>query len=97
VSTVLHLRLQDLDDPAQARTTKLLDACIELDLKVPFGCTIGKCGVCAVELLEGELAEPSRYEAAVLEGGGYPPRARLACQARLVGDVVVKPYSKPIP
>jgi ferredoxin len=94
---MLHLRVQDLDDPSQAERTKLLDACIELNLKVPFGCTVGKCGVCAVELIEGDLAEPSRYEAAVLEGGGYPVRARLACQARLAGDVVIEPYSKPIP
>ena len=39
---------------------------------------------------ESGLEEPSTLERLVLEGFHCPPGVRLACQARLAGDLVVK-------
>lgn len=45
------------------------------------------CGTCAVRVLEGELDDPDKDEAAYV--GGKP--FRLACRARVIEDVVVHP------
>jgi ferredoxin len=73
----------------------LLDAALDQGLPMPFGCQSARCGLCCVAVREGSsgLAPPSRLEAAVLEGLRCPPGARLACQARLEGDVTVEPLA----
>ena len=73
--------------------TTLLEAGLEHGLDMPFGCMSAKCGVCRVEVLEGAgsgLEPPSMLERLVLEGFHCPPGVRLACQARLAGDLVVR-------
>jgi len=72
----------------------LLDAALDHGMPLPFGCQSSKCGLCAVEILagtEGGLLPPSPLEAGTLEAMGLGPGIRLACQGRLVGDVVLKP------
>jgi ferredoxin len=57
-----------------------------------FGCRTGLCGTCLVRV-EGELPPASAEEQemlAVLAPGD--PRARLACQLHLVGDIRVEPH-----
>jgi len=53
----------------------------------------GSCGTCAVEV-EGPVSEPTAREAARLS---IPPHTgdaglRLACQTRVLGDLVVRKY-----
>lgn len=76
---------------SEVEADTLHEACADYGLPVPFGCTVGKCGVCRVEVIDGDLAEASRFEEAVLEAFDCPPGVRLACQARLAGDVTVRP------
>ena len=47
------------------------------------------CGTCAVLVVEGALAQPSALEQYFIEGWGYHPAFRLACQAKVLGDVSV--------
>lgn len=65
----------------------------ELHIKnspVLFGCRTGVCGTCVVEVVEGaeHLAPPDEDEQEILElyAAGLP-RARLACQIDVQGDV----------
>ena len=59
------------------------------DMGVPFACTDGICGVCQVEVLEGEdnLTELTEQEAIM----GMDKKSRLACQCKIKkGEVKVK-------
>jgi ferredoxin len=67
----------------------LVEAAQEGGLVLPFGCLSAKCGVCLVEADAG--VEPAAQgEALTLRSFGCPPGQRLACQARLAGDAVVR-------
>lgn len=47
------------------------------------------CGKCAVRVIAGELAEPGATERAALKRA--PEGVRLACRARVVGPVTIRP------
>lgn len=61
------------------------------------GCRFGICGACAVTVRAGagNLSPATREERAALRALGARPGARLACAARVVGDVVVEPLAAP--
>ena len=86
-----RVRVLPSDESAEGEAETLLELCTDASLPVPFGCTVGKCGVCRIEVVEGELQEASRFEQAVLDGFGCDAGVRLACQARLAGDVTIAP------
>lgn len=69
----------------------LLDLALGLDLGIPFGCTAARCGVCQVEVLDGGLAPAAELERATLDAFDCDPGVRLACQAKLRGDVRLRP------
>jgi ferredoxin len=68
----------------------LLEVSFDNDLPIPFGCQSGKCGICTVKVVEGNLAAASKVEEAILEGFDCEAGVRLACQAHLDGDVVLE-------
>jgi len=47
------------------------------------------CGTCCMLVVDGELDPPSDTERYFIEGWGYHPAYRLACQARVTGNVSV--------
>ena len=67
----------------------LLSAALEMDVKVSHVCGgDGACGTCRVELVEGwnNLTAPTPDETYKEIEAPY----RLSCQAKLIGDVIVK-------
>ena len=42
------------------------------------------CGTCCMLVVDGALDEPNEIERYFIEGWGYHPSFRLACQARVV-------------
>lgn len=88
----LRLEPEGLEVPA-AVGASVLDAGLDAGLDLPFGCLSAKCGVCRVEVLAGAesgLEPASDLEQVVLAGFHCPPGVRLACQARVAGDVTVR-------
>jgi ferredoxin len=47
------------------------------------------CGTCAMLVVDGKVSEPTEIERYFIEGWGYHPRFRLACQTRAWGEVKV--------
>jgi len=47
------------------------------------------CGTCCMLVVEGELDKPGDTEQYFIEGWGYHPAYRLACQAKVTGDIAV--------
>lgn len=47
------------------------------------------CGTCAMLVVDGKVSEPTETERYFIEGWGYHPQFRLACQTRAWGDVKV--------
>ncbi len=47
------------------------------------------CGTCCVLVVEGELDKPTETERYFIEGWGFHPGYRLACQARVTQEVSV--------
>jgi ferredoxin len=63
---------------------------------VSFGCKVGACGACVVEVVEGlaNLGIKGGEEQRFLETLGYMGEAfRLACQCRLNGEVTIRAVS----
>lgn len=83
----------------------IFDALDNQGEKLPHGCLAGSCGACRLEILEGaeNLKPPSAIEQDTIEAikesyikkngeGSLDGRVvRLACRARVLGDVKVKP------
>jgi ferredoxin len=60
---------------------------------IPFGCRMGACGACVIEVISGGngLNPREDNEADFLALLGYAgPEYRLACQCRLQGSVTVQ-------
>lgn len=65
----------------------------ELDNLLIFGCRLGACGACAMNVIEGEhnLTPKEQDEKDFLEILGYADDSyRLACQCCVLGDVTIK-------
>jgi len=52
----------------------------------------GKCTTCRVLILSGEenLTPPTEAEKAIIEEKNWPAKVRLACQTKVLGDVVIR-------
>ena len=65
----------------------IMDACEQLG--VPFGCRIGVCGICRIEVEKGaeNLSELTQEE----KDAGMSQNTRLACRCRIKeGEVKIK-------
>ena len=71
----------------------LMDIAMEEDLPIPFGCTSARCGICQVEVIGGALAPADELEQGTLDQFRCAPTVRLACQAKLKGDVSLRPVN----
>ena len=71
----------------------LLEAALAQGVELRFGCRVGVCGACAVEVTEGlpGASPPDAIERNTLDRYGMGPRVRLACRARTCGRLRVKP------
>jgi uncharacterized 2Fe-2S/4Fe-4S cluster protein (DUF4445 family) len=76
-----------------ARGTSVLEAAAEVGVVIPAPCGgRGACGRCAVTVLTGELEPPSDQEVAALARARVgSSEIRLACMARIAGDVTLRP------
>jgi len=57
-----------------------------------FGCTVGSCGTCRLEIVEGaeNVQPPSSEELETVAMSTDFQGARLGCQLRILGDVAVR-------
>lgn len=70
----------------------LLDACEENGAPVPFSCTSGVCGTCAIVITEGaDQVDPiTDDEESTLSFTTDEAGARLACMLTVNGDIEIK-------
>ncbi len=63
-----------------------------LDVGILYGCRSGRCGSCIVRVVENmdNLSHPEKREKIVLKNLMATPEERLACQARVLGDVTLE-------
>ncbi len=73
---------------AEGRT--ILDAAGDAGVYIDAPCGgKGLCGKCRVRVVEGEAESPSEHESALLKAADEAPGYRLACMARIKGDMTV--------
>jgi NADPH-dependent 2,4-dienoyl-CoA reductase/sulfur reductase-like enzyme/ferredoxin len=74
-----------------ARGTTVLDAAERVELKIEAGCRMGVCGADPIAVVEGSaaLAPPTPGERSTLERLGLASNCRMACSARIQGNVQV--------
>jgi ferredoxin len=71
--------------------TELLKAyAIHNEIPLKFGCTVGSCGVCIIEVAAGQqnLTKPTKEEKAKLKSC-LDRGCRLACQCAILGDISI--------
>ncbi len=72
---------------------KFTDICDDFDTPIFFGCRAGSCATCLIEVTQGiENLSPHTNEEEVLLSilADGNPKARLACQCKVLGPIVVK-------
>lgn len=69
-----------------------MDVCDEVGAPHDFGCTVGSCGtcVCVVEPA-GNVSSATKDEKDTVEMCTSTPGARLGCQFKVLGDIVIRP------
>lgn len=73
--------------------TAFLEFCNENpEAEHDFGCTVGSCGTCRLEVLEGaeNVSAPTDEERETVEMCTDVEGARLGCQMVIQGDVTVR-------
>jgi ferredoxin len=66
---------------------------IDHSLPLKFGCCDGKCGVCAIKVIDGEdhLSKMTKQEQTTLKEKNLEnPPYRLACQCAILGNIIIK-------
>lgn len=71
----------------------ILDAALQQGVPLPYGCHVGTCGACAIEVVRGEenMRPPDALEAGAMQRFGFTARQRLACRARTRGAIRIRP------
>ena len=73
-----------------AAGASILEACSAHGILLPSACGgRGFCGRCAVQITSGDLTPPTEAEGNKILGSDRAKGLRLACQARLRGDVAI--------
>lgn len=75
-----------------AENYAMIDMCEDHDTSILFGCRDGACGACMIRVVEGEknLSPMLDNERDFLETMAALPNERLACQCKVLGDVVIE-------
>ena len=75
--------------------TTILEASRIVRLEVRTDCEFGWCGTDPFVVVSGleNLSEPEEDERENIRMNHFPPNVRMACVARVMGDVVVEPYN----
>lgn len=75
-----------------AEGTSFLEFCQTNNAPHDFGCTVGSCGTCRMEVVEGaeNLQPMDDEERETVEMCTDLPGARLGCQAKVNGDVKIR-------
>ncbi len=70
----------------------LIDMCEDHDTSILFGCRDGACGACMIRVKEGSenLSKIQDDEKDFLETMAAEENERLACQCKVLGDVVIE-------
>jgi len=73
--------------------TRMIEVSEKVGAGLIYGCREGDCGTCLMKVDEGweNLSVPSVIEERVLKENFAAKNNRLACQAQVLGDVVVSP------
>lgn len=73
--------------------TRIIEVSEKIGAGIQYGCREADCGTCMTEIVSGmdKLSEKSAVESQTLAQHKAEPNVRLACQALVLGDVVVKP------
>ena len=83
----------------------LYDSLYDRGLELPHGCLSGSCGACRVQIIEGKenlmkpgvveqdtiQALPGEFKATLGEEFVQNTEIRLACRAKIQGDIKIKP------
>ncbi len=71
--------------------TRLIEVSEKVGAGITYGCREGDCCTCLTRIVSGQenLAAPSVLEEQVLKDNLAPSHHRLACQAQVLGGIVV--------
>lgn len=87
------ITFHELDDTFEMEAGgSLLDACEENGAPIPFSCTSGVCGTCAIIVTAGgdQIEAITDDEESTLSFTTDEAGARLACMCTVNGDITVK-------
>ncbi len=74
------------------KNASIIDVCETQETSILFGCRDGACGACMIRVIENpqHLSAMEEHERDFLETMAARDDERLACQCRVIGDVVIE-------
>jgi len=87
---------EDIGETIEVPVGTKLEAISEnTETGIVYGCRQCSCGTCMTEVVDGEenLEPASVLEFNVLDFHGASANTRLACQAKIIGDVTLRPLT----
>lgn len=77
----------------------LYDSLLDQGEELPHGCLSGSCGVCKIEVLDGQenlapagVIEANTVASIIADNGNLEGKnVRLSCRAKVIGNVVFRP------
>lgn len=75
--------------------TTILEAARGAGLEILTDCEFGWCGTDPFTIISGveNLAQPEQDERENIQMNHFPPNVRMACVAKIMGDVVVERFN----
>jgi len=92
-ATGAEVRHESLGETFRAEAGRpLLDCGLEQGVDMDYGCRVGACGACAIEIVEGleNIDEPDFIERDALTRYELPANVRLTCRACTKGPVTLR-------
>ena len=69
---------------------KILKIAKKNNIKINAPCKKGKCGKCLVQIVEGNLPEPTKNEIKSISSKKIEKGYRLACESKIDDDAVIR-------
>lgn len=84
----MKLKIKQIEIEIPTKATRLIDLCYQHNLPINFGCRIGMCGTCIINIANN--TQNVSALSALESDFGLTNTQRMACQCIITGDLDIE-------